>query len=329
MAQKVAADGRNAEARGHRISAREAYLRAATYYAVALIALSPRDPRFRDTFETYRATFRRSATFQDIPFEMVDLPFEGQSLSGYFLRATGSAEKRPTLIVLGDRFAEELYFWGGAPAAVSRGYHVLLIDQPGQGITPFDGLYTRADAEVPVGAMVDYLCSRSEVDPSRIALFGIASAGYMATRAVAFEKRISACIADTPLCDMESLMMAEAPAASSHLSESERALRSTLFDLTAWQVGKTQLSELFEVFKGMKVDDLSSITCPMLCLASSSEVAERIRQTHKIYELLPNPKKALHLFTEEEGADAHNQANNLSLLHEIVFDWLDEVYSVG
>ena len=150
----------------------------------------------------------------------------------------------------------------------------------------------------------------------------------LATRAVAFEKRISACIADTPLEDMESLMMAEAPS-SSNLSASERALRSTLFDLTAWQVGKTQLSELFDVFKGMKVDDVSRITCPMLYLASTGEAAERIRQTRKIYELLPNPKKAFHLFTQEEGADAHNQANNLSLLHEIVFDWLDEVYSAG
>ena len=325
VAQKVEATGMNAETKGHRFSAREAYLRAATYYAVALIALSPRDPRFRETFGTYRATFRRSAAFQDIPFEMVSLPFEGKFLSGYFLRAEGSAEKRPTLIVLGDRFAEELYFWGGAPAATRRGYHVLLIDQPGQGITPFDGLYTRADAEVPVGAMVDYLCSRNEVDPSRIALYGIASAGYMATRAVAFEKRISACIADTPLSDMESLMMAEAPS-SSHQSASESALRSTLFDLTAWQVGKTQLSELFDVFKGMKVDEVSNITCPMLCLASTSEVAERIRQTRKIYESLSNPRSALHLFTEEEGADAHNQANNLSLLHQVVFNWLDEVY---
>ena len=328
VAQKVAADGRNAEARGHRISARESYLRAATYYAVALIALSPRDPRFLETFGTYRATFRQSVALQDIPFEIVDLPFEGKSLSGYFLRAAGLAEKRPTLIVLGDRFAEELYFWGGAPAATRRGYHVLLIDQPGQGITPFDGLYTRADAEVPVRAMVDYLSSRNEVDTSQIALYGIASAGYMATRAVAFEKRISACIADTPLDDMQSLMMAEAPS-SSPLPESERALRSILFDLTSWQVGKTQLSELFEVFRGMKVDDVSRITCPMLCLVSSSEVAERIRQTRKIYESLSNPKKAFHLFTEEEGADAHNQANNLSLLHAIVFDWLDEVYSAG
>lgn len=110
---------------------------------------------------------------------------------------------------------------------------------------------------------------------------------------------------------------------------SELALRSILFDFTSWQGGKAQLSELFELFKDMKVNDVSKITCPMLCLVSTGEVAERIRQTQKIYRLLPNPKKALHIFTEEEGADAHNQANNLSLLHEIVFDWLDEVYSEG
>lgn len=67
----------------------------------------------------------------------------------------------------------------------------------------------------------------------------------------------------------------------------------------------------------------------MLCLVSTGEVAERIRQTRKIYELLPHPKSALHIFTEEEGADAHNQANNLSLLHAIVFDWLDELYRAG
>ncbi len=327
-AQKAEAYGKNAEASGHRISSRETYLRAATYYAVALIAMSPRDSRYRQVYETYRTTFRRSAALQDTPIEAVQIPFEGKSLSGYFLRATDNPEKRPTIIMLGDRFAEELYFWGGAPAAVSRGYHVLLVDQPGQGITPFDGLHTRVDAEVPVRAIVDYLYSRNDVDLSHIALYGIATAGYMATRAATVEKRISACIADTPLDNMESVMMAEVPS-SSPLPESDMALRSVLFDFTSWQAGKTQLPELFELFKGMKVDDVSKITCPMLCLVSTGEVAERIRQTQNIYELLPNPKKALHVFTEEEGADAHNQVNNLGLLHEIAFDWLDEVYNEG
>lgn len=328
VGQHVKAIARKAEASGHRVSAMEAYLRAATYYAVALVCVSPREARFKEIYGTYRATFRQFAALQDNPLEIVALPFEGKSLSGYFWRATDNQEKHPTLIMLGDRFAEEMYFWGGAPAAHSRGYHVLLIDLPGQGITPFDSLYTTAQAEVPVSAIVNYLSSRSDVDPSQIALFGMASSGYMATRAAAFEKRISACIADGPLSDMESLMMAEAPS-SSQLPASELTLRSILFDFASWQAGKAQPPELFDVVKGMKVDDVSTITCPMLCLVSTGEVAERIRQTRKIYESLSNSKSALHLFTEEEGADAHNQANNLSLLHEIVFDWLDEVYSTG
>ena len=78
----------------------------------------------------------------------------------------------------------------------------------------------------------------------------------------------------------------------------------------------------------MRVDEVSRITCPMLCLVNTGEVAERIRQTRKMYASLSNPKSAFHLFTEEEGADAHNQANNLSLLHAIVFD-LNRCQSYG
>jgi hypothetical protein len=31
-------------------------------------------------------------------------------------------------------------------------------------------------------------------------------------------------------------------------------------------------------------------------------------------------------FVAAEGADAHCQINNLSLLQQVVFDWLDEVF---
>src|SRR5260221_13612100 len=62
-AQKVEADGRNAEAWGHRDSAREAYVRAATYYAVSVIAMTLRGPRFRETYGAYRSPVRRSAAF--------------------------------------------------------------------------------------------------------------------------------------------------------------------------------------------------------------------------------------------------------------------------
>ena len=43
--------------------------------------------------------------------------------------------------------------------------------------------------------VVDYVLSRPEVDPKRIALIGASFGGYFAPRAAAFEKRLAAVIA--------------------------------------------------------------------------------------------------------------------------------------
>jgi hypothetical protein len=43
---------------------------------------------------------------------------------------------------------------------------------------------------------VDFLLARPDVDPSRIALYGISQAGYWVPQALAFEHRVAAAIAD-------------------------------------------------------------------------------------------------------------------------------------
>ncbi len=326
MAQQVEHRASDAELKGHRISAAQAYLRASTYHATAIIGLGPSDQRFRPAYQAFRAAFRRFAALSDLVIEPVELPFEDASLSGYLVRAGATAGTRrrpgPAIVLLGDRFAEEMYVWGGAQAAVRRGYQVLLVDLPGQGLSPFDGLHTRADAEVPVHAIIDFLLARDDIDPARVALFGMASAGYAATRAAAADRRIAAVISDSPLHDMAAIMSAEAPAAdTAHHSP----VRKVLFELTSWQIGSNQLPEMFALMRRMRVPDVSAITCPMLCLVSESEAAERVRQTRAVHDALPHPGKDLHVFTAAEGADDHNQAGNLALLHQISFDWLDEV----
>ncbi len=42
-----------------------------------------------------------------------------------------------------------------------------------------------------------------------------------------------------------------------------------------------------------------------------------------LYAALKAPK-TLHIFTEEEGAAEHCQQGNLTLLNQVLFDWLDE-----
>ena len=202
LAEKVEAIGSLAEDKGHRVSAREAYLRAVTYYRNAAWGWRTSDPHYRTTIEKSRTLFQQFAALSDAPIEVVEIPYEGTVLPGYFLRPAGSSRKRPTIII-GDNASEELYYWVGPPA-VERGYNALLVDLPGIGLNSFRGLVFRADTEVPVKAVIDYLCARSDVDPARIAAYGGGEGGgYIMTRAVAHEHRIAACVVDPLVSDME------------------------------------------------------------------------------------------------------------------------------
>ena len=89
-----------------------------------------------------------------------------------------------------------MYAFGGA-AALERGYHALIFEGPGQGSMLFERqIPFRPDWENVITPVVDYLRSRPDVDPARIALTGWSLGGELAIRAAAFEHRLAAVVAD-------------------------------------------------------------------------------------------------------------------------------------
>jgi dienelactone hydrolase len=54
--------------------------------------------------------------------------------------------------------------------------------------------YLKDQPGSPIKVRIDYLVSRPELDPNRIAVIGISMAGYYVPRAVAFEPRVKAYI---------------------------------------------------------------------------------------------------------------------------------------
>jgi dienelactone hydrolase len=79
---------------------------------------------------------------------------------------------------------------------------VLVFDGPGQFTSVHrQGLHFRGDWEHVVTPVIDYLPTRKDVDPKRIALHGLSLGGYLAPRAAAFEHRLAACIADDGVYD--------------------------------------------------------------------------------------------------------------------------------
>src|SRR3712207_7176310 len=94
-----------------------------------------------------------------------------------------------------------------------------------------------------------------------------------------------------------------------------------------WQVGAESFADAMDKFRPWKVD-VSRISCPVLCMLGTGEQHTFKKQTYACYAALRSPK-ALRVFTEEEGADAHSQANNQRLAHQVVFDYFDETFAQG
>ena len=209
-AERVEAIARKSLAGGHLVSAREAFLRASSYWREAGFYQSTTDPKCRAGWKRQRECFTQAGKLMDLPFEVVSIPYEnGRSLPGYFLKADASNKPRPTLMSLGgaDSVGEELYFWGGGAAALRRGYNALLFEIPGQRgamySNPGAELFFRPDTEVPLKYVCDWVLGRADVNPKRLALVGLSLGGYFAPRAAAFEKRIKACIASTTLTNWQ------------------------------------------------------------------------------------------------------------------------------
>ena len=53
---------------------------------------------------------------------------------------------------------------------------------------------------------------------------------------------------------------------------------------------------------------------------------EALEQTTYVFAHLAHPEKAMRILTAEEGAEAQTHVNNFPLLHQVVFNWLDDTF---
>jgi pimeloyl-ACP methyl ester carboxylesterase len=325
-----------------RNSARQEFLKASNYYRTAEFFLpkSPADPRILPTWKKSRDTFQRAARLSEQPILPVKIPFEGNTLPGYLCLVDNSGIRRPLLIIHSgfDGTAEELYFEAGI-FAVKRGYNVLLFEGPGQGgVIREQKLPFRYNWETVVTPVVDYALRLKVVDRKRIALLGISFGGYLAPRAVAFEKRIKACIANGGIYDF--FEANRLPAEYTRLLDSDEGAAE--FDAEVYQRMKGDPSFRWLVGNGLFTFKAASpsewlrmtraysmkgvagkITCPMLIVDSEGD-KDLPGQAPKLYEAI-KAKKDFLLFTREEGAEEHCQMGAILLSTAKILDWLDTI----
>lgn len=307
-AEAVEALARREEERGHAATAMKAFFRASNYYRNAEFFLPHTDDRKIDTYKRSLACFR-SAAKHDAGIEVVEVPFETTPMPGYFFHPIPRRERPPVVVFMGgaDSTAEELYFLGTREALV-RGSACIIVDGPGRGgMLRLHKVLARPDYEKPIGAIVDYLKGRTDVDGDRVALFGLSMGGFYCARAAAYEKRIKACVFHFGAYD-----------ALGEIYDFYPPLRSQF----QWIVGANSEAETRKLLSRFTLEGSAErIECPLLILHGEDDVVTDCKGAKRLFAEA-RCEKELRLFKSGEPGSTHCGYDNHAKVFPFIHDWL-------
>lgn len=346
-ADRHVAEGAQAEQSGSPVHAQGHYLRAASFYEVAVHVLygSPVDVRLTAAFDKLTHAFERALALRSPPGEPLAIPFDGHTLPGWFLRAEGAAEgeKRPVVLCTNgyDATMADMYL-AQAIDACRRGYHCVLFDGPGQGSALVrDGVALVPDWERVVTPVVDAVLERDDVDPAKIVLQGWSLGGFLAARAATGEHRLAACVLDPPgwslLDGMPQLarhlgLSEEAAAALPEISDADEATMMAAIDANPglrwkvvqrgfWVNGVPDLRGYLASLATFTIEGRAgNIRCPVLVTLAENDPIAAAAAQH--LGKLSCPTTVLR-FTAAEGAGDHCELQNRWLANQRILDWLD------
>jgi pimeloyl-ACP methyl ester carboxylesterase len=203
----------------------------------------------------------------------------------------------------------------------------------------------RPNWETVVSPVIDWAAARPEVDPGRIALFGLSMGGGLAPRAAAFEPRIRALICIDGIYDIGQAYTERIGLGA----DTERRLTAETdpdLDAALQQVMQTNSQARWAFRQGMWSFGVST---PRAFLAASlaynlrDGIAEKITcpvfvgrgesdeffggQPEELMQHLTGPATLAH-FTDAEGAGSHCQVGAQRLLCARMLDWLDEILGI-
>lgn len=345
MGYRVRMQADATRAAGHRLSARDLYFQAANYLYTAMYfcdgmgAPEKMLPTFRDS----RAATDNAFALLGCPVEHIRIPYERTTMPGYFIKPDTSKAKRPLFVMVNGSDGSINDMWAqGGKSAIERGYNVLIFDGPGQGAMLWlQHTAFRYDYEAAVTPVVNFALKRHDVDPSRMVLQGISQGGYWVPRAIAFEHRFAAAVADPGVFDIGKTFWSQlTPPVLSMLNngqkaEFDQAMRrlppkvASGLAFRARPYGFTSYYELWQSVKNYTLTGVvNRITTPLLVADPDNEQFFP-GQPKQLYGMLPSAKKVLVPFTVAEGGDGHCEPAAPVLRSQKVFDWLDKQINAG
>jgi hypothetical protein len=347
LADRMSDYADSAAAEGHLASARWGFLAGAEYFAKALGAVDGLADQsvLLPTFTAHRRCWDAWIDSSEGRHVRFEIPYQGPAgssvttLPGYLLRPDAGGEPRPTLVMTnGSDGSLSAMVGSGGPEALSRGWNVCLYDGPGQQSMLFEhNVPFRHDWEAVLTPVIDALLARPDVDATALTGYGISQAGYWLPRALAFEHRMVAAVADPGVVDVSTSWTGHLPPEMLELLHSgqkdvfngymqqvdaDPATARTL----AFRMRPYGTADVFDVYTEVERyhlrDVADRISTPLLITEPQDEQFWP-GQSARLAAMLTGPKLLIE-FTRQDGANFHCQPMGRRLTDMRMFDWLEE-----
>jgi alpha-beta hydrolase superfamily lysophospholipase len=254
--------------------------------------------------------------------EIVDIPYENSSLAAYFLKTTRNKGRAPTVVLFNglDNCKEMNVLFAGAELAF-RGFNTLAIDGPGQGeslrLRNHPSRYDYEAAGIPA---YEYVASRPDADPKRVAIIAYSAGGYYAPRVAAFEKRYAACVAWGPHFDYHAVWEKRYAA----MKKDHNSVATSHFQLP-WVLGVPDMETAMEKLKKFTLEGVADkLECPLLITWGNEDKLTPREIADELYNAAGSKDKTLKIFDRATGGFEHCQADNRQVGTDYICDWLED-----
>ena len=323
MADGLVELGEETEAAGHGASAAEKYCRATAYYITAERMQSRHYEPRKAMYCTMLETMRRAIAVGGLNCERVEIPYEGASFPGLFVRGHGDGPRPCMVFCNGLDSVKEMIFLSVRDTFASRGISCLMIDHPGVGeALRLHGLTAIPDSERWAGAAVDWAEDRADIDGSSIGMMGWSLGGYYAPRAAAYEKRFALCVAWGANHNWGELQRRR-------LAREGDMPVPHYWDHVMWVWGQPDLEAFMALMPKVTLEGhLDNITVPFLITHGGNDRQIPIEYAHQSYaEAVNSPDRELKIFTAREGGVEHVSADNMEPVRSYIADWVADRFA--
>lgn len=263
--------------------------------------------------------FRKAAHYFDPPLQVIEIPFEGNVLTGY-LQVPAGVSRPPVVIHWGgvDGWKEDRQRNSGILHA--HGLATFTMDMPGAGDNPVR--FMAPDAERTFSAAIDHLQQRDEIDGARIGVWGGSFGGYWAAKLAHVEAaRIKAAVTQGGNVhhgfQREWLEPALTRTASTYLLGP-----SSLLDARSWVLGANSLEEVLAMAPRLSLKTQGLLDGPCAPLLAVNGKHDDQAPINDVYILLEHGVPKAARVYPDGGHMGRTPGMKERVIAELIAQWL-------